>query len=89
MILDVDAVGFGQPLQQVAGHPHFVGGFFGALAEDLEFPLALRHFGIDAFVVDAGGEAEVEMLLDDLTRDRTNIAVANAGVIRALRRRVT
>ena len=57
--LDVDAVFLGQPQQQVARHPDFVGGLLGALAEDLEFPLALRHFGIDAFVVDAGGEAEL------------------------------
>jgi hypothetical protein len=48
-----------QPLQQVARHPHLVGGFLGALAEDLELPLALRHFGVDAFMIDAGGEAEI------------------------------
>src|SRR6202034_2602169 len=64
-------------------------GLFGALAEDLEFPLALRHFGVDALVVDAGGETKVEMLLDDLARDRADIGVADAGVIRALRRRIT
>ncbi len=49
-------------IEEVAGHPHLVGGALGAFAEDLEFPLALRHFGVDAFVVDAGVEAEVEVL---------------------------
>ncbi len=53
-------------MQEVAGDPHLIGGGLGALAEDLEFPLALGHFGVDAFVVDAGREAEIEVLLDDL-----------------------
>src|ERR1700722_12742971 len=88
VIFDVDAVRLGQALHQIAGHPHFVSGLLGSLAEDLEFPLALRHFGVDAFVVDAGGEAQIEMLLDDLARNCADIGVADAGVIRALRRRI-
>ena len=86
--LDVDAVFFRQALQQVAGHPHFVGGLLGALAENLELPLALRHFGVDAFVIDAGVEAEVEMLLDDLARDIADVRIADARVIGALRGRI-
>jgi hypothetical protein len=50
--------------------------------------LPLGHLGVDAFVIDAGGEAEIEMLLDDLSRDRADILVANAGVIGPLWRRI-
>ena len=70
MALDVDAVFLSEPLQKIAGHPHLVGGALGALAENLEFPLALGHLGVDTFMVDAGGEAEVEMFLDDLAGDK-------------------
>src|SRR6185436_13676530 len=83
--LDVDAVGLRETQQEVAGHPHLVGGLSGALAKDLEFPLALGHLGIDAFVVDAGGETEFEMLLDDLARDGSDILEPDARIIWTLR----
>jgi hypothetical protein len=57
----VHAVLFAEAQQEVAGDPDLVSGGLGALAEDLELPLALGHFGVDALVVDAGVEAEVEM----------------------------
>jgi hypothetical protein len=51
---------------QVASGPDVVGGLGGAFGEDLELPLALGDFGVDAFVIDAGGETELQVLFDDL-----------------------
>jgi hypothetical protein len=37
-----------------------------ALGEDLELPLALRNFGVDAFMIDAGVKAKIQVLIHDL-----------------------
>jgi hypothetical protein len=89
MEVHIHAILLAKAHEDVAGHPDFISGTFRAFAEDLEFPLALGDLGIDAFVIDAGVEADVEMLLDDLAGDVSHRAVAHAGVIKPLRSRKT
>ena len=84
VVFHVDTVFFANAVEEIAGDPHFVGGSFGAFSEDLEFPLAFGHLGVDAFVVDSGIEAEVEVLLDDLAGDVTHEGITHAAVVRAL-----
>ncbi len=64
--LHIDFVLLAEAHHQVARGPHVVGGLGGALGEDLELPLAFRDFGVDAFVIDAGGETELQVFFDDL-----------------------
>ena len=88
VVFHVDAVFFAKAVEDVAGDPDFVGATLGALAEDLEFPLAFGHFGIDAFMVDACIETNIEVLLDDLACDVTDRFVTSAAVVGALWGRV-
>ena len=82
--LDVDRVFFAETSHDVAGGPHLVGGGLGAFAEDLEFPLAFGDFGVDAFDIDTGIQADVDVGFDDLTSDVTDILEANTRVVRTL-----
>jgi hypothetical protein len=75
---------FTEANEEVASDPDFIGGALGAFSENLEFPLTLGNLGIDAFVVDAGVEAEIKVLLDDFASDVANSAEADTSVVRAL-----
>jgi hypothetical protein len=75
---------FTEANEKVTSDPDFIGGTLGAFSENLEFPLTFGHFGIDAFVVDAGVEAEIKVLLDDFTSDVADGAEADTSVVRAL-----
>ena len=85
MVFHIDAVAFANAIEDVTSDPDFVSRFFGAFAEDLEFPLTFGHFGVDAFVVDASFEAKIEVLLDDLTGDIADVFITYAAIVRALR----
>src|SRR5260370_8641845 len=74
---------------QIASGPGVIGGFGRALGKDLEFPLAFSDFSVDALMVDASGETELQVLFDDLTGHAAHVFVANAAVVWALRTRVT
>jgi hypothetical protein len=79
---DIYFVFLAQTHHQIAGGPGVVRGLGGAFGENLEFPLALGDFRVDAFVVDTGGEAEIQMLLDDLSGHVSHVFVADTAVVR-------
>ena len=74
----VDVEVLGDPVQQVAGHPHVIANLNGAHRADLKLPLAQHHLGIGARDGQAGGQAGIGVSLHDLATgdlDRTHPAV--------------
>ena len=88
VILDIDTVFLAKALEQVAGDPDLVRGTLGAFSENLELPLAFGDLGVDALVIDAGREADVEVLVDDGAGDAADIRVTHTAVILTLRIRI-
>ena len=70
-------------MQQPTGDVHVVADFGDADWSDLELPLTGHHFGVRSGDLDAGVEAGLCVLLDNVTAD--NATGTNAAVVRTLR----
>ena len=75
----------GDAVEQPAGDPQLVGDLRGGHRADLELPLAGHDLGVDAGEVEAGGEAGVQVGLDDVAA--VDLVGADAAVVAALRGR--
>ena len=89
VVVHIDSILFAETLKEETSNPNLVGGIFGAFSENLKFPLASGHLGVDAFVVDASVEAEVEVLIDDGTSDVAHVLISDTAVILALGLRIS
>ncbi len=87
--IHVHTIFFAEAKEEVASHPDLVCCGAGAFSEDLELPLPLGDFGVDAFVVDSGVEAKIEVFFNDFARDFSYVFVANARVVLPLGIRIS
>src|SRR5260370_3619653 len=81
MQLDVHLILLAKSHHQIASSPQIIGGFGSCVSEDLEFPLALGNFGVDAFMIDTCRQAKFQVLLNDLTGHAAHVFVANTAVV--------
>ena len=80
---DRDPEVLAEAVQQPAGDPQLVGHLERAERADLELPLARHDLGVDARDGQAGGQAGVEVGLDE--GPPVDVVGADAAVVRALR----
>ena len=80
---DHDVVVLGDALQQPAGDVEVVADLGHAGRADLELPLAGHHLGVGAGDLEAGVDARLGVLLDDVAAE--DLVGADAAVVRALR----
>ena len=80
--VDDHAVALGDQLEQVAGDDQIVAGPPCALAETLEFPLPEHHLGIDAGDPHTCGQADIPVLVDDVSAG--DVVAAHGAVVGAL-----
>src|SRR5690606_15815732 len=73
----------GGAVAQAPGHPDVVGDLYRAGRADLAAPRAAHQLGVDAGDLQAGGEAAVEVQLDDVAAEHG--LGADAAVVVALR----
>ena len=78
-----DAEVLSAPVEQPARQPELVSDVERSERTDLELPLAGHHFGVDAGDGEAGVEAVVEVLLDNVTA--VDLVRADTAVVEALR----
>ena len=72
VILYIYSVFLAQALQYIASNPDLVTSIVGSFSKDLEFPLALGDFAVDAFVVDACIKTKVEVFFNYGASDVTD-----------------
>jgi hypothetical protein len=79
--LDVHFELLSEAKQEETCHPDFVCSALGTFSKYLEFPLAFCHFSIDAFVIDSGVEAEIQVDVCNLASNSSDVFVSDTAVV--------
>ena len=87
--ININPILLAEAQEKKSCNPDIVSSLFRSFTKDLELPLSLRYFGINAFVIDACMQALPEMLFSDLSAESGHVLEANSAVIFALRLRIS